>query len=58
LHHWFTGLDRLYQRAIRSEEIVPIVALGVVEQFAQRLCRKGLHLVHARNGIAAWLTNG
>jgi hypothetical protein len=49
--HRLTGLDRLYQRAIRSEEIVPIVALGVVEQFAQCPHREGLRLVHARNVI-------
>jgi hypothetical protein len=32
--HWLTGVDRLYQRAIRSEELVPIAAVGVVEQLA------------------------
>jgi len=56
--HWLAGCDRLYQRAIRSEELVPIVAVGVVEQFAQRLRRNGLRLVHARERIAAGLTNG
>jgi hypothetical protein len=53
--HWLTGLDRFYQRAIRSEEFVPIVAFGVVEQFAQRLCRRGLRLVYARNAsLESW----
>jgi hypothetical protein len=56
--HWLTGLDRLYQRAIRSEEFVPIVALGVVEQFAQCPYREVLRLVHARERMAAQLTNG
>jgi hypothetical protein len=42
-------LDRIYQRAIRSEEIVTVVALGVVEQFAQGQHRESLHLVHAQN---------
>jgi hypothetical protein len=45
--HWLIYGDRLYQRAIRSEEFVPIVAVGDVEQFAQCPCRK-LRLVHAR----------
>jgi hypothetical protein len=43
--------DRLYQRSIRSEEFVPIVAVGVVEQFAQCLRRKGLRLVHAARNV-------
>jgi hypothetical protein len=48
--HWPAGHDRLYQRAIRSEEFIPIIAVGVVEQFEQRLCREGLRcFVHARN---------
>jgi hypothetical protein len=47
--HWLIFGDRFYQRAIRSEELVPIVALGVVEQVAQCLHREGLRLVHARN---------
>jgi hypothetical protein len=47
--HWLIFGDRLYQRAIRSEEFVPIVAVGVVEQVAQCLHREGLRLVHARN---------
>jgi hypothetical protein len=47
--HWPAGRDRFYQRAIHSEEFVPIVAVGVVEQFAQSPHRKGLRFVHARN---------
>jgi hypothetical protein len=47
--HWPAGRDRLYQRAIRSEEFVPIVAVGVVEQFAQRPCRESMRFVHAWN---------
>jgi hypothetical protein len=53
--HRPAGRDRLYQRAIRSKEIIPVVAVGVVEQFAQRLCRKGLHF-HARNVLLPRLT--
>jgi hypothetical protein len=44
--------------AIRSEEFVPIVAVGIVEQFAQCLRRNGLRLVHARERMTARLTNG
>jgi hypothetical protein len=48
--HWLIGLDDLYQRAIRGDELVPIVALGVVEQVAQCLRRReGLHSIHAWN---------
>jgi hypothetical protein len=47
--HWPAGRDRFYQHAIRSEKFVPIVAVGVVEQFAQCPHREGLRLVHARN---------
>jgi len=43
------GRDRLYQRVIRSEEFVPIVAVGVVEQFAQRPCRESMRFVHTWN---------
>src|SRR6516162_1567857 len=50
--------DRLYQRAIRSEELVPIVAVGIVEQFAQGQHREGLRLVHAQEPMVARLTNG
>jgi hypothetical protein len=53
---------RAFLRVIGSPVSIALSARdsqrGVVEQFAQRLCRKGLHLVHAMNGIAAWLTNG
>jgi hypothetical protein len=47
--HWLIFGDRLYRRPIRSEEFVPIVAVGVVEQFAQCLRRKGLRLIHTPN---------
>jgi hypothetical protein len=49
--HWLIFGDRLYQRSIRSEEFIPIIAVGVVEQFPQCLRRKGMCLVHARNVI-------
>jgi hypothetical protein len=47
LRSQLTGRDRLYQRAIRNEELVPIVAIGIVEQFAQCPHREVLRLVHA-----------
>jgi hypothetical protein len=47
--HWSAGRGRLYQRAIGSEEFVPIVAVGVVEQFAQRPRRESMRFVHAWN---------
>jgi hypothetical protein len=35
--HWLAGLDRFYQRAIRSEELVPIVVdAAVVRPIARR----------------------
>ena len=46
--HWLTPRDCFYQRAICSDELVPIVTVGV-EQFAQRLRREGLRFLHAWN---------
>jgi hypothetical protein len=42
--------DRLYQRTIRSKKFVPIVAVGVVEQFAQCPYREALSFVHNARG--------
>jgi hypothetical protein len=32
--HWPARRDRFYYRAVRSDKLVPIVAVGVIEQFA------------------------
>jgi hypothetical protein len=47
--HWLAGLDRLYQRSICRGQFVPIIAVGIIEQFAQCQHRENLRLVHARN---------
>ena len=51
--------DRLYQRAIRSEELVPIIAVGVIEQVAQGDHCQSLRLIHAGTycrAVDQWLT--
>jgi hypothetical protein len=48
-----------YQRAVRSDQLIPIIAIGVVEQVGQCMHRcEGLHSVHARNVLRPRLTNG
>lgn len=47
--HWLVFGNRLSQRPITSDEIVPIAGAVVVEQFAQRPQREDSCLVHARN---------
>jgi hypothetical protein len=56
--HWPGRRDRFYQLSICSDEFVPIVAVGIVEQFAQGQDRESLRLVHARQRMVAQLTNG
>jgi hypothetical protein len=55
--HWLASRHRFYQRAIRSEEFVPIGAVGVAATPVPR----GLRFVHARNyfgTVDEWLTAG
>src|SRR6516162_10253228 len=56
--HWPARRDRFYQLSICCDEFVPIVAVGIVEQFAQGQDRERLRFVHARERMAAQLTNG